>query len=115
MYELIMINAQGASETTYHQSLQAVRTQIRSWQYKTMTARVFDGDGKQLFDGPAPEFDVYVATCKQLGFDAAMKFVEIKRGKIGFTCGKPEEIRALRRAAIDAGFAITKGLKEAAL
>lgn len=41
----------------------------------------------------------YEAICEQLGFDASVKFVTVsRRGGIGFTCGKPEEIQALLRS-----------------
>jgi hypothetical protein len=49
-----------------------------------------------------------------LGFDPEMGFVTLSQsGCVGFTCGKPEEIRELRSAAKIAGYKITRSLKNA--
>lgn len=41
----------------------------------------------------------YVAICNRLGFRTDSRFVRVKPGgAIGFTAGKPDEIRALGRA-----------------
>lgn len=52
----------------------------------------------------------YNAICTELGFRSEIHFVTIERGRIGFTCGKPQELRALAYAARQAGYAITKNL-----
>ena len=50
---LIMINKQGASQETDHNNQSAIRRQIRTWQARGMTARVFDDNGECIYDGPA--------------------------------------------------------------
>lgn len=56
-YTLIMINAQGASEETRnHASKAEVRRQIRTWDAKDMTARVYTNDGACIWDGSALSF-----------------------------------------------------------
>jgi hypothetical protein len=58
MYDLIMLNDQGASEETHHRTLKGVAAQIDTWSDpENMTARVFDGDGKLVYEGPADEFE----------------------------------------------------------
>jgi hypothetical protein len=42
----------------------------------------------------------YLETCVKLGFRADTKFVTLRGNVIGFTCGKPDELRRLARAAI---------------
>ncbi len=54
-YTLIMLNAQGASEETGHDTKAAVRRQIRTWEARKMTARVIV-DGFTVYDGPALKF-----------------------------------------------------------
>ena len=51
--------------------------------------------------------------CDRLGYDAAVGFVTIERGRVGFSSGKPGEIRALARLATEAGYALTAGLRRA--
>lgn len=56
-YTLIMINKQGASEQTReHASKTDVRRQIRTWDAKDMTARVYTSDGECIYDGSALSF-----------------------------------------------------------
>ena len=56
-YTLVMLNSQGASESTYYlPSKAAVREQIRTWDAKGMTARVWTSDGQSIWDGPALSF-----------------------------------------------------------
>lgn len=56
-YTLIMLNSQGASEETRNHATKAdVRRQIRTWQAKGMTARVFTSDGEDIYDGSALSF-----------------------------------------------------------
>jgi hypothetical protein len=56
-YTLIMINEQGASEETRNHSTKAdVRREIRTWDAKAMTARVYTSDGECIYDGPALSF-----------------------------------------------------------
>jgi hypothetical protein len=50
----------------------------------------------------------------QLGFDPQIGFVTVERGRIGFSIGKPEEIRALAARATAAGYKITAALRLAA-
>lgn len=55
-YTLIVLNSQGASEQTSHDTKSAVRSAIRAWaDPKNMTARVFE-DGTQIYDGKALGF-----------------------------------------------------------
>ena len=57
----------------------------------------------------------YDAICHELGFIPSVHFVEItNRGTITYTCGKPQEIRALYKAVIDHGYQPSKNLEEAA-
>ena len=56
-YTLIMINNQGASdETRNHATKAAVRREIRTWNAKGMTARVYTSDGDCIYDGSALSF-----------------------------------------------------------
>ena len=58
----------------------------------------------------------YSALCAQLGFRPDVRFVDITtRGTITFTCGKPDEIRALLRAVRKAGLRPSAALVAAAL
>jgi hypothetical protein len=54
----------------------------------------------------------YVQVCEKLGIDSTIHFVTWERGRVGFTCGKPEEIRYLQRRCKQFGFKMTKSLKE---
>lgn len=56
----------------------------------------------------------YEKICRELGFLPEVNFIEIKNGYIGFTCGKPHEIKALYKAVTEAGYAPSKGLRETA-
>lgn len=49
----------------------------------------------------------------KLGFRPEVRFVTFKAGRVGFTCGKPDEVRALRSACIDHGMKMTRGLQDA--
>ena len=56
-YTLIMLNKQGAAEKTReHASKADVRRQIRTWEAKGMTARVYTSDGECIYDGSALSF-----------------------------------------------------------
>ena len=56
-YMLIMINKQGASEETRnHATKSDVRREIRAWDAKGMTARVYTSDGECIHDGSALSF-----------------------------------------------------------
>lgn len=55
MYTLLLINTQGASDLTRHQTKTAIRKYIRTWQ-KGMNARVLDSDGKLIYEGSAYRF-----------------------------------------------------------
>lgn len=47
----------------------------------------------------------YEEICKELGFIAECKFVEVtNRGSITFSCGTPDEVRALYNAVQNRGF-----------
>lgn len=50
----------------------------------------------------------------QLGFDPQIGFVTVERGRVGFSTGKPEEIRALAARATAAGYKLTAALRLAA-
>lgn len=50
----------------------------------------------------------------QLGFDPNIGFVTVERGRIGFSSGKPEEIRVLAARATAAGYRLTAALRRAA-
>lgn len=55
----------------------------------------------------------YEAVCKMLGMDSSIHFVKINRGGyIGFSCGKPDEIKLLYSRVISAGFRPSAGLKK---
>jgi hypothetical protein len=59
--------------------------------------------------------DRYRETCARLGFDPDVKFVEIlPDGTIGYTCGKPDEVRALLAACKRTGLKASKALRRAA-
>lgn len=50
----------------------------------------------------------------KLGFDPSTRFVTVSpKGRVGFSCGKPEEISALYRACASFGLPMSKGLKNA--
>jgi hypothetical protein len=56
-YTLIMLNEQGASEETRNHSTKAeVRRQIRTWNAKDMTSRVYTNQGVRVYEGPALSF-----------------------------------------------------------
>jgi hypothetical protein len=56
----------------------------------------------------------YAAVCAELGVRADVRFVEItSAGSISFTCGKPEECRALAYAARQAGYTVSRALDKA--
>lgn len=64
-------------------------------------------------DPPSPVYSAeyieqemtYEDVCKDLGFLPGVSFVHItKTGTISYTCGKPEEIRALYRAVEEKGY-----------
>ena len=63
--------------------------------------------------------DTTKEVCEKLGFNFEVGFVEtMKQGNdiyVGFTLGKPNEIRALANAALNAGFKLSTGLKKAAV
>ena len=58
--------------------------------------------------------DALEGICDRLGYDPNTGFVTLERGRIGFSFGKPGEIRALARLATEAGYALTAGLRRAA-
>lgn len=53
--------------------------------------------------------------CKKLQFNFECRFVTAMKIKnkiyVGFTCGKPDEIRALAFRAENAGYILSRGLK----
>ena len=54
----------------------------------------------------------YIETCKRLGFRPEIQFVKLNsNGSIGFTCGKPEEIRSLARAVEREGMKMSVALR----
>ncbi len=58
----------------------------------------------------------YAAVCHKLGIDASIHFVEVHEdGKIGFTCGKPDEVKALLASVREKGMIPTDGLFQAAM
>ena len=55
----------------------------------------------------------YEEICAELGFLAEVKFVEIyENGKIGFSCGKPNEIKSLWYAIREAGYLPSYKIKD---
>lgn len=52
--------------------------------------------------------------CDALGYAAEVGFVTVERGRVGFSSGRPEEIRTLARRAREAGYRITGTLAGAA-
>lgn len=51
----------------------------------------------------------YEDVCKDLGFIAGVKFVEVSnRGTITFTCGRPSEIRSLYSTVLSKGYKPTR-------
>ena len=54
-YTLIMLNSQGASEETKHTTKTMVRRQIRTWDAKDMTARVYAA-AELIYEGSALGF-----------------------------------------------------------
>lgn len=56
MYTLILLNVQGASTQTEHESKAAVRRHIRTWKAKGMTARVYKDSGELIYEGSALGF-----------------------------------------------------------
>lgn len=58
----------------------------------------------------------YIDRCNQLGFVPESHFVKINaNGSIGFTAGKPEEIRHLFLNVLSAGLRPSAALREAAV
>jgi hypothetical protein len=56
-YTLIVINKQGASDQTSNLPTKAaVRREIRTWDAKDLTARVYTSDGACVYDGSALSF-----------------------------------------------------------
>lgn len=54
----------------------------------------------------------YIETCARLGFQPEVNFVKINaNGSIGYTIGKPEEIRSLARAVERAGMKMSVALR----
>jgi hypothetical protein len=57
----------------------------------------------------------YTTVCQRLGFSPEAKFVKVHDdGSISYTCGKPDEIKALYHRCRQRGFRIHKDLTEAA-
>lgn len=57
----------------------------------------------------------YIEVCKQLGFSPEVHFVKLNPGgSIGFTAGKPDEIRSLLAACERHGLRPSRGLRDAA-
>lgn len=55
----------------------------------------------------------YESVCHKLGFDPEAHFVKVtNRGTISFTCGKPNEIRDLKKACRDNGYKMSKSLAD---
>lgn len=55
----------------------------------------------------------YAEICKELGFVPDVRFVKVTHhGTISFTCGKPDEIRALKAAVSRAGMVAAKKLRD---
>lgn len=52
--------------------------------------------------------------CDTLGYAAEVGFVTVERGRVGFSAGRPEEIRTLARRAREAGYRITAALASVA-
>lgn len=53
----------------------------------------------------------YEELCHDLGFLPAIRFVKVtNRHTVTFTCGKLNEIRALRKACKDRGYVMAKSL-----
>jgi hypothetical protein len=53
----------------------------------------------------------YAAICDKLGMDPDIHFVSVNsRGEIGFTAGKPEEIKLLIQRASESGMQASKSL-----
>ena len=53
----------------------------------------------------------YEELCHDLGFIPSVRFVEVtNRHTVTFTCGKPDEIRALRKACRERGYVAAKSL-----
>ena len=60
------------------------------------------------------QIESYEQVCKNLGFNPDSHFVKVtNRGTITFTCGKPDEIQALRNACKKCGYKASKSLMEA--
>jgi hypothetical protein len=54
MYTLIMLNSQGASETTHHDTVEGCINQTDNWaDPENMTARIIDNHGQELYDNNA--------------------------------------------------------------
>lgn len=60
------------------------------------------------------ELDTYDGVCYNLGFAARVNFVKItSAGTISFTCGKPNEIKALYSAVVNNGYVPSAELRNA--
>lgn len=69
-----------------------------------MKVTLADGSGKVM---------TYDEVCHALGFVPECHFVKLtNRGTVSFTIGKPDEIRALKNACLEAGFKMSKKLRE---
>lgn len=67
---------------------------------------------KIIINGNKQEMS-YEDVCKRLGFIPEIHFVKVTtRGTVDFTIGKPNEIRALKRAITREGMVMSKKLKE---
>lgn len=66
----------------------------------------------KMVDGSAASL-TYDELCHDLGFLPAVRFVKVtNRHTVTFTCGKLNEIRALRKACRDHGYVMAKSLSE---
>lgn len=59
------------------------------------------------------QIESYENVCHNLGFDPNTHFVKVtNRGTITYTCGKPNEIRELKKACQTNGYKMAKSLKD---
>lgn len=57
----------------------------------------------------------YLEVCERLGMDPRIRFVRLtRRGTVGFTVGKPDEIRLLLRRCKEAGLKPSRSLQRTA-
>jgi hypothetical protein len=73
--------------------------------YRIRISKEAAPDGKALMP--------YAVICHALGFDPASEFVAVRNGRIGFTAGKPEEVKTLLHNVKCCGFVPTPGLVRA--